>query len=284
MYFSNPHASLPGPIPPHGNPSPAHSASATPANNSPTSPHLQNSQLHHVQSQSRQLRPLKSPLYVPAVLRPTGRPAKFSPLTPPRSVHDVSDDISNTGVPPLLSRTSTIDSVRSQFSKIAEDEWLKFQNLGMVTGSPTREHWKADSASPSCDSPVCRSFFGLFNRRHHCRHCGHVFCSSHTPYLVLLDQNAQFHPGGIPSRACNLCWSEYCRWDQSRIDQLNQIQHDLASQLEQKRNDGAISTTVKDTDSDRASVSDASFISPAVGHQDTVMATSVPKDWSWSTF
>ncbi|KAI1907144.1 Zn finger protein [Ophidiomyces ophidiicola] len=238
MYFSNPHASLPGPIPPHGNPSPAHSASATPANNSPTSPHLQNSQLHHVQSQSRQLRPLKSPLYVPAVLRPTGRPAKFSPLTPPRSVHDVSDDISNTGVPPLLSRTSTIDSVRSQFSKIAEDEWLKFQNLGMVTGSPTREHWK----------------------------------------------NAQFHPGGIPSRACNLCWSEYCRWDQSRIDQLNQIQHDLASQLEQKRNDGAISTTVKDTDSDRASVSDASFISPAVGHQDTVMATSVPKDWSWSTF
>ncbi|EER29770.1 FYVE zinc finger domain containing protein [Coccidioides posadasii C735 delta SOWgp] len=283
MQTSSTNTFAPGQISPHGNPSPINSASVTPANNSPTSPRLQHPHLHHVHPQSKQLRPLKSPLYVPAVLRPTERASRSSPLTPPRSVHDLSED-SNTRRPPSLSRQSTVESMRSEVSKLAEDEWLKDQNLGPVTGSPTREHWKADSASPSCDSPVCRSFFGLFNRRHHCRHCGHVFCSSHTPYLVPLDQNASFHPDGVPSRACDLCWSAYCRWDQSRIDQLNQIQRDLAAQLERSKNDGATSSLPKETDSDHASVGDAGFLSPSMDHQDSAVATSVPRDWSWSTF
>ncbi|EEP78109.1 conserved hypothetical protein [Uncinocarpus reesii 1704] len=266
-----------------GNPSPLNSASVTPANNSPTSPRLHHSQLHHVSCQSKQLRPLKSPLYVPAVLRPTERPSRSTPLTPPRSVHDVSDDTHTRG-PPQLSRQSTVESFRSEVSKLAEDEWLKEQNLGIVTGSPTREHWKADSSSPSCDSPVCKSFFGLFNRRHHCRHCGHVFCASHTPHTIPLDQNARFHPDGIASRACDLCWSAYTRWDQTRIDQLNQIQRDLASQIERNKSDGASSVVSKETDSDHASVIDASFLPPPSEHQESTIATSVPRDWSWSTF
>ncbi|WEW54583.1 Zn finger protein [Emydomyces testavorans] len=283
MQSSNTNASASGQVPPFGNPSPLNSASATPANNSPTSPRLQNSHLHHVHAQSRQLRPLKSPLYVPAVLRPTERPSRPSPITPPRSIHDLADDLHPRSLP-ALSRRSTVESIRSEVSKMVEDEWLKDQNLGVVTGSPTREHWKADSASPSCDSPVCKSFFGLFNRRHHCRHCGHVFCSTHTPHTVPLDQSARFHPDGVPSRACELCWSAYCRWDQARIDQLNQIQRDLVAQLERNKNDGVAPAVIKETDSDGASVSDASFHSPSMDHPDGAVASSVPRDWSWSTF
>ncbi|OJD12071.1 hypothetical protein AJ78_07284 [Emergomyces pasteurianus Ep9510] len=268
-------------------PSPIHSTTATPANNSPTSPRLQNAQLHPLQLQSRQLRPPKSALYVPAVLRPTERAAKLAPLTPPRSVHgslDSLDDQSESTGP--ITRRSTFESVKSAMSKLAEDEWLKDENLGQVTGSPTREHWKADSASPSCDSPTCRSSFGLFLRRHHCRHCGHVFCSSHTPHIVPLDQNARFHPNGIPSRACDLCWNAYNHWDKARTTRLNEIQQDLVASVDNvhDRNSSASRTMIVNG-SNNASPADArpGGFPPSLG-QDNLVASSVPRDWSWSTF
>ncbi|PGH10697.1 hypothetical protein AJ79_05288 [Helicocarpus griseus UAMH5409] len=264
----------------HGHPSPVNSASVTPANNSPTSPRLQNSQLHQLHLQSRQLRPPKSPLYVPAVLRPTERATKPSPLTPPRSVHgslDSLDDRPETAGP--ITRRSTVESVKSAVSKRAEDEWLKDENLGEVTGTPTRDHWKADSASPTCDSPTCRSYFGLFLRRHHCRHCGHVFCSSHTPHTVPLDQNARFHPDGIPSRACDLCWNAYRHWDKARTARLNEIQKDLASHIEDVQDGNAGSKAVRAG----GTSSGPNSLSPEL-NQDGIVASSVPRDWSWSTF
>src|SRR5204862_4712152 len=74
--------------------------------------------------------------------------------------------------------------------------------------------------------------FGVFLRRHHCRHCGHVFCSSHTLHNVPLDQNARFHPDGLPSRACDLCWSAFQLWDKARADRLTKLQQDLYARLE----------------------------------------------------
>ncbi|KLJ13012.1 hypothetical protein EMPG_12024 [Blastomyces silverae] len=267
-------------------PSPVNSATITPANNSPTSPRLQNAQLRQLHLQSRQLRPPKSPLYVPAVLRPTERATKPSPLTPPRSIHgslDSLDDQQPENAGPIT-RSSTFESVKSAVSKRAEDEWLKDENLGEVTGSPTREHWKADSASPTCDSPTCRSFFGLFLRRHHCRHCGHVFCYSHTLHMVPLDQNARFHPDGIPSRACDLCWSAYRRWDKARTTRLNEIQQDLVSNVEDVQDRSPSSArTMRANGSGHAAATRPGGMPPAIG-QESLAASSVPRDWSWSTF
>ena len=142
---------------------------------------------------------------------------------------------------------------------------------------------QADSASPSCDSPVCKSFFGLFVRRHHCRHCGHVFCSSHTPHVVPLDQNARFHPGGTLSRACDLCWAAYRRWEQARTDRLNEIQNDLLVQMGDKSDRGGGYSTRR-MDLDRTSDIDSAPQSPSIDPQGGLVASSVPKDWSWSTF
>src|SRR5436853_2879696 len=66
-----------------------------------------------------------------------------------------------------------------------------------------------DEASSSCDSPKCRSSFNLFVRKHHCRHCGHIFCAEHIAYTIPLDQNAKFHPEGMQSRACDSCYKQY---------------------------------------------------------------------------
>lgn len=126
------------PISVYGNPSPVNTAS-----NSPTSPRQQ-----YLPLQTRQLRPPKGPLYVPAALRPTERPQKASPPSPPRSVHGSLDGLNDGSEEPqpALTRRSTIESAVSDgISKLAQDEWMKHEHLGEVTGLPTREHWKVRS-------------------------------------------------------------------------------------------------------------------------------------------
>ncbi|KAL5333282.1 hypothetical protein BJX70DRAFT_72853 [Aspergillus crustosus] len=258
------------PISVYGTPSPMNSGASTPANNSPTSPRQQ-----YLPLQTRQLRPPKAPLYVPAALRPTERPSKPSPPTPPRSVHGSLDSLNESEPSETVSRRPTLESFNSGgISKLAEDEWMKNEHLGEVTGLPTRDHWKADSASRSCDSPTCRSSFGIFLRRHHCRHCGHVFCSSHTPHEVPLDQDARFHPEGVRSRACDLCWSAFQRWEEARTDRLNKIQH----QINADDTDGLSPTASID-----ASPSDSRKQTPTTPKA-TEIAASVPRGWNWSTF
>lgn len=135
----------------YGHPSPTNSSSTTttssntPANNSPTSPRFSTAALHQLPLQSRQLRPPKGPLYVPAALRPTERPQKSSPITPPRSVHGSLDSLHEDAAEPI-SRRSTMESKFSGISKVAEHKWMKNESLGEVTGLPTREHWKVSGS------------------------------------------------------------------------------------------------------------------------------------------
>ncbi|KAA8651370.1 uncharacterized protein ATNIH1004_000252 [Aspergillus tanneri] len=261
----------------YGHASPVNSTNTT-ANSSPTSPQQQ-----YLPLQTRQLRPPKAPLYVPAALRPTERPQKPSLPTPPRSVHGSLDSLNDCEIQESLSRRSTMESVSSgSISKKAEDEWMKNEHLGEVTGLPTRDHWKADSASPNCDSPTCRSSFGLFLRRHHCRHCGHVFCSSHTPYSVPLDQDARFHPEGVQSRACDLCWIAYQRWEESRTERLSKIQSQLNSQPLQPIENPTEETRVEVVD--LLQDSDSKKALAAVHSQTGDIAASIPRGWNWSTF
>ncbi|KAI9874505.1 MAG: hypothetical protein M1830_009675 [Pleopsidium flavum] len=127
--------------------SPVSSASATPLNVSPTSPRITN-QHPYLPLHTRQLRPPKSPLYVPAVLRPTERPVRQSPLTPPRSVHGSLDSLDGTEAGRALSRRSTGESMKKAgLGRLVEDERIGESELGTVTGLPTREHWKV-SACP----------------------------------------------------------------------------------------------------------------------------------------
>jgi hypothetical protein len=55
------------------------------------------------------------------------------------SLDSLNDGESNEPVP----RRPTLESVNSGgISKLAEDEWMKHEDLGEVTGLPTRDHWK----------------------------------------------------------------------------------------------------------------------------------------------
>lgn len=136
-------------------------AAVTPYYHSPASSNNNSPTSHHpLPLQSRQLRPPKAPLYVPAALRPTERPQKqhqqASPPTPPRSIHASSslDSLNDSPATPEvyepITRRSTMESshsgsVSAVVSKLAEDEWMKNESLGYVTGLPTKDHWKVSS-------------------------------------------------------------------------------------------------------------------------------------------
>lgn len=85
--------------------------------------------------------------------------------------------------------------------------------------------------------------------------------------MIPLDQNARFHPEGSASRACDQCYKAYERWEESRAAGMSRIQQKLDS---------------PDTQSQVEHEEDAA----EVPHRQTefTVASSVPRDWNWSTF
>ncbi|KDR84724.1 hypothetical protein GALMADRAFT_204421 [Galerina marginata CBS 339.88] len=88
-----------------------------------------------------------------------------------------------------------------------------------------KQLWKPDSSSTTCDNFYCRVPFSLFERKHHCRKCGGVFCGACTSRTTpLLDtSNLAFlqPPRNVPlsefespispivdSRVCDDCWDQ----------------------------------------------------------------------------
>ncbi|XP_019449737.1 PREDICTED: protein FREE1-like, partial [Lupinus angustifolius] len=65
-----------------------------------------------------------------------------------------------------------------------------------------KDHWVPDEAVSKCTG--CGSDFGAFNRRHHCRNCGDIFCDkcTHGRITLTAEENAQ------PVRVCDRCMAE----------------------------------------------------------------------------
>jgi hypothetical protein len=130
--------------------SPAESTSNSPNDASLTPPPQPPGLIQfHAPAHVRQLRPMKSPLYVPAALRPTERPIKSSPATPPKSLHGSTENL-QTGVRTALPKT---DSISNPVDRVVNSMWTTEENLGDVTGEPTREHWKVSKLSTSATHP-----------------------------------------------------------------------------------------------------------------------------------
>ena len=178
----------------------------------------------------RQLYPPRQPLYVPAALRPTefaARPTNIpnrprAPDTPPASKDNSFDSYKSAPSAmenALRSRPVIQDEFTRGFNE-AFEEGLE-SNLEEVSGPPTTAHWKPDVTVAACTT--CKTTFTWFFRRHHCRHCGNIYCDEHSKKLVPLDHNARYHPEGRQSRACEPC---YAQWKE-----IKRIRHSRASSL-----------------------------------------------------
>ncbi|CAD0021332.1 unnamed protein product [Aureobasidium pullulans] len=255
---------------------PQYGNSTTPPSNN-VSPSNRAAYMH-----AKQVRQPKQPLYIPAVLRPTELPgSRQASLTPPRSAHS-SMDMSRDGFkfttgpaslasPPL---SPDEDDSRSygpwgpgSISRVVSDEWNE-NNMGAVTGAPTRNHWKPDNSASLCKSSTCARPFSILNRRHHCRRCGDIFCASHSPHAIPLDQEARFHSEGTLQRACDNCWTDYRAWRAARPSRNNSV-------TSRDSNDTVFTQPVGVPSQNKGSEE----------HQPVgSVAQSVGGNWNWSTF
>ncbi|KAJ7440000.1 FYVE zinc finger-domain-containing protein [Mycena galericulata] len=88
-----------------------------------------------------------------------------------------------------------------------------------------KQLWKADSHASHCDNFYCRVPFSVFERRHHCRKCGGVFCqpcsARTTPLLDASNLDFLNPPRNTPlaayespaspildARVCDDCWDQ----------------------------------------------------------------------------
>ncbi|KAH0001585.1 hypothetical protein KCU78_g14802, partial [Aureobasidium melanogenum] len=114
----------------------------------------------------------------------------------------------------------------------------------------------------------CTRPFSMLNRRHHCRRCGDIFCSSHSPHAIPLDQEARFHPEGTLQRACDNCWTDYRAWRAARPSRNNSVGS-------RDSNETVFTQPVGVPSSNKSSEEQQ-----PVGS----VAQSVGGNWNWSTF
>ncbi|KAI9312799.1 hypothetical protein BX666DRAFT_1981988 [Dichotomocladium elegans] len=201
---------------------------------------------------------------------------------------------------PTLTEQSSLDSKRPSPSSISS------LSDGAVTGPPTRDHWKPDADATHCAYFGCRASFGLFERRHHCRKCGDIFCSTHCSNYLRLNQASQFHPKGVLCRGCDSCANEYLRWQQQEetkdtpssqsaevvVHERKDHHHHHQSYISRRR--AGIMTPPPQamegvTELGRDDIVEPSPHPKGVNIKPNVQVAfnpipSVPADWQWSTF
>uniref|UniRef100_J3MHR0 FYVE-type domain-containing protein n=1 Tax=Oryza brachyantha TaxID=4533 RepID=J3MHR0_ORYBR len=79
--------------------------------------------------------------------------------------------------------------------------FLDWRNL-MKPMNEEKDHWVPDEAVTKCTA--CTADFSAFNRRHHCRNCGDIFCDKCTQGRTPLTTDADAQP----VRVCDRCMAE----------------------------------------------------------------------------
>ncbi|KAF2124680.1 hypothetical protein P153DRAFT_301284 [Dothidotthia symphoricarpi CBS 119687] len=198
--------------------SPTGSAMHTPMNISPSSPRNTQAPMH--QQQHMGIRPLKTAIGVPAALRKTERPIKQSP--PKVDSARTSPNNGWVGGSPFGQLSN--DRAVTPVSQVGNEDMHSIYNdvpMSPTAGPITRNHWQADGSTSVCSASACQTPFGLFNRRHHCRKCGGVFCWQHSSKQVRLDELARFHVEGELYRACDRCHGSFREWEHLRSSRTN---------------------------------------------------------------
>eukprot|EP00096_Caligus_rogercresseyi_P012874 TRINITY_DN5540_c0_g1_i1.p1 TRINITY_DN5540_c0_g1~~TRINITY_DN5540_c0_g1_i1.p1 ORF type:complete len:663 (+),score=181.03 TRINITY_DN5540_c0_g1_i1:100-2088(+) len=103
----------------------------------------------------------------------------------------------------LKSRISNLQSeldnsvaVQTDFVRLSQSLQIELEKIRQ---SDKEVRWQHDEDVSSC--PTCSCSFGPTKRRHHCKHCGKVFCSD------CLAKSVHSGPSGRPSRVCNVCYT-----------------------------------------------------------------------------
>ncbi|CDH55205.1 predicted protein [Lichtheimia corymbifera JMRC:FSU:9682] len=67
------------------------------------------------------------------------------------------------------------------------------------------DQWVPDEHADACQEAHCDTHFNLFNRRHHCRSCGHIVCNKHSQNRLPLFEPLNRDKGEW-ARVCDACF------------------------------------------------------------------------------
>ena len=183
-------------------------------------------------------------------------------------------------------RDNTQSSIHSTVSSLYETYKQKFKKIlgydtSDIRGFPTaeeprRDHWVPDEERTHCHK--CKVQFGVLQRKHHCRHCGEIFCANDVKNMVYLDLNANFSPlrqfgGSVLVKVCDDCMQANEQFMKDlrmkklkRFEQQQQKEQQLKQSGEeygnQKWNGEGVGSR---------------------GRKESMIG-SVPVDWNWSSF
>ncbi|KAG0550795.1 hypothetical protein BDA96_01G368200 [Sorghum bicolor] len=91
----------------------------------------------------------------------------------------------------------------------------------------SRDFWMPDHSCRVCYD--CDTQFTIFNRRHHCRRCGRIFCGKCTANSIPVSSGPDRNVDeGDRIRVCNFCFKQ---WEQERVTSLKQVQPVLSPSL-----------------------------------------------------
>lgn len=246
-----------------------------------------NAHLDHKRLQ--QINGFRSPMFVPAVLRRTRDETLEYVLDPEH--HE--DGHNGASAVPIAATTSagassgqdalsvrltdliySTDSVLSGAqSKTGPFTLSKKHYEYILRAAPSRKHWLKDESVVVCGIPMCRKRFNFFERRHHCRKCGGIFCKEHTSHYLYINHLAQFTTGGrgTLSRVCDNCIREYNDF----------MRHEFGVTSMPRRE----FSPPKDRTNFRKEIFKAAALEvPAGDDKVDPQAGSVPANWSWLSF
>ncbi|WVZ78459.1 hypothetical protein U9M48_026165 [Paspalum notatum var. saurae] len=126
---------------------------------------------------------------------------------------------------------ATADAARpAEQQNERKKNFLDWRNL-MKPMNEEKDHWVPDEAVSKCTA--CASDFSAFNRRHHCRNCGDIFCDKCTQGRTPLNTDADAQP----VRVCDRCMAEVTQRINNAREAANRpIVHsheDLAKKLQE---------------------------------------------------
>jgi len=73
--------------------------------------------------------------------------------------------------------------------------------VDLNASTDARPEWAPDDSATACS--ICLEDFSFFRRKHHCRHCGQIFCWTCSDYFIELPRNFGYTG---PQRTCQACY------------------------------------------------------------------------------
>ncbi|OWB54786.1 hypothetical protein B5S28_g641 [[Candida] boidinii] len=231
-----------------------------------------------------------------------------------------------------ISKSSSIQSLRSSIATINKQSKVGF-GISSGNGSsatpyqlenvkqglnnipylePTHTHWKPNDTRSNCAS--CDAQFSMIKRKHHCRHCGDIFCFECCNFKANLNLLAKFDISslGKESKVCESCFSSWLQFLRKGTNIINAINNNgersngnnndknmITNNITNKNSDSRIglaslynsffasSSNLLSTKGNTSSQNPTSTVNPDVAPNAKTRVASIVGtngDWTWSSF